>query len=69
MSDASIAFNELVPGAEVRFTKIDGIPYLSVRDIIAVVCGQNKNRSAEIWRELPESRMEEVFVITIVYFE
>ena len=56
MSDAKvnmiIPFDEVVPGATVRFTKINGRYYLSVKDIIRHVCNKNSNDAGEVWRKL-----------------
>ena len=50
-----ISFEALVPGSEgVRYTDIRGFPYLSVRDLIMLICGKNGNRANEIWQRLPE---------------
>lgn len=53
-------FDELLPGATVRFTVIDGVQYLSIRDFIGVVCGQNIDRAGKTWRNLPEDKKDEV---------
>jgi len=45
-------FDELVSGASVRFTVIDGTQYLSVRDLIMVVCGKDGNHAMNTWRRL-----------------
>ena len=56
-----ISFNELVSGSEgVRYTDVDAVPYMSVRDIIMVVCGQNNKRASETWQRLPEEYKNEV---------
>ena len=39
---------------------IDGVQYLSVRDIIMVMCGKDANHSNEIWRRLPDQSKAEV---------
>ena len=49
-----ISFEELIPGAvSVRYTIINDIPYLSIRDLIMVVCDQNQDRAGKTWRNLP----------------
>lgn len=48
----TIQFDELTPGATVRFTLIDGVKYLSIRDIIMVVCQKDINQAGEVWRRL-----------------
>ena len=56
-----ISFNELVSGSEgVRYTNVDGVPYMSIRDIIMAVCGQNNDRAGETWRKLSDSYKNEV---------
>lgn len=53
-------FDELVPGATVRFTVVDGVQYLSVRDLIMVVCEKDANHAQEVWRRLPDDKKTEV---------
>ena len=56
-----ISFNELVSGSEgVRYTDIDRVQYMSVRDIIMVVCGKDNNDAGRMWRNLPETYKTEV---------
>lgn len=56
-----IPFHELVPGSEgVRYTDINGVPYLSVRDIIMVICHKTCKRASETWINLPESFKSEL---------
>jgi hypothetical protein len=56
-----IPFGELLDGATVRATTINGKNYLSVRDLIMVVCEKNANRSCEIWRrDIGEDRKQEL---------
>lgn len=43
-------FDELVPGAAVRFTVIDGVQYLSIRDFIMAVCNKDGNHASDMWR-------------------
>ena len=57
---AVIPFDEIVPGASVRMTVIDGKQYLSIRDIIMYMCDKNNHRAAQTWREIPENQKEEV---------
>ena len=61
MATTIIPFHELVPGSEgVRFTTVEGTPYMSVRDIIMVVCNQNNDRAGKTWRNLDESMKDEL---------
>ena len=57
---AVMPFDEIVSGATVRFTHINGIQYLSIRDLIMHMCGKDNNRAAQTWRELPENQKDEV---------
>jgi hypothetical protein len=59
-STAIMLFNEIVPDATVRFAVINDVQYLSVRDLIMVLCGKDRNQSAEVWRRLPEVNKNEV---------
>jgi len=56
----AMQFDELVPGAAVRFTVVDGAQYLSVRDFIMVVCSQNNKRASATWINLSEDKKNEV---------
>jgi len=53
-------FDELVPAAQVRFTKINEVKYLSIRDLIMVVCDQNHDRAGKTWRNLSADSKAEV---------
>ena len=55
-----IPFGELTSGASVRVALIKGVQYLSVRDIIMVMCGQTADRATKTWRNLSDKRKEEV---------
>lgn len=55
-----LKFDELVPGASVRFTVKDGVQYLSIRDLIMVVCEKDGNHAQEVWRRLPDDKKSEV---------
>jgi hypothetical protein len=55
-----IGFDDIVPSASVRAAVVDGIQYLSIRDLIMVMCGKDGNQAGEIWRRLSDSRKEEV---------
>jgi hypothetical protein len=51
----SIPFDEIVPGATVRFTTIDGVQYLSVRDVLMHICGSTARRASEKWERLSDA--------------
>ena len=57
---SSIPFDEIMPGAAVRLTVINGTQYLSIRDIIMHVCGKNVNEAGEVWRNVTNERKKEV---------
>ena len=59
-SNTIIPFDEIIPGATVRFTLIDGVQYLSVRDIIMVMCDKNEKRSSETWLGINSARKTEL---------
>jgi len=60
-SENKLDFSEIKPGAEVRCTKIDGVLYLSVRDLIMVVCKKDGNQGMEVWRRM---HFETIFDLT-----
>lgn len=60
-------FDELVPGATVRFTVIGGVQYLSTRDLIMVVCNKNINDAGEVWRNLSDERKRELQEYVIAF--
>jgi hypothetical protein len=49
-----IAFDEITTGSEVRFTVINGVQYLSIRDLIMIICEKDNNHACEVWRNFPE---------------
>ncbi len=53
-------FNDLIPGASVRYTVIGGVKYLSVRDFIMAVCQKNINDAGAVWRNLSDEVKSEV---------
>ena len=55
-----IPFDEIVPGATVRFCVVEGKQYLSVRDVIMHICGKDQHDAAQIWRRTPPSRLSEL---------
>lgn len=57
---ASIPFDEIVPGATVRFTNMDGDQYLSVRDCLMHLCGKTAKRANEKWDRLSAEAKKEV---------
>jgi len=57
---AVIPFDEIVPGATVRFCVKDGVQYLSIRDMIMCVCGKNQNDAGGVWRNLSETKKDQL---------
>ena len=55
-----IPFDEIVAGATVRFTEINGLQYMSVRDIIIHMCDKNNNEAGEVWRKLSPEHKDDV---------
>jgi hypothetical protein len=43
----AISFDEIVPGATIRFTIIDGVQYLSIRDFIMHACGISNDHAGD----------------------
>ena len=61
-SDAAevIPFDEIVAGSTVRLISIDGLQYLSIRDIIMHVCDKDGDHSGAVWRNLSDSKKSEL---------
>jgi hypothetical protein len=57
---ATIPFDEIVPGATVRFCVIDGVQFLSIRDLIMCVCMKDNRRAIETWDRLSQNKKDEV---------
>ena len=56
-----IPFAELTGGTEtVRFTVIQEKTYMSIRDVIMVVCKKDKDMAGRVWRDLKNPYKEEV---------
>lgn len=47
--------DDIVPGATIRFTVIDGVQYLSIRDFIMHVCDKDGDHASQTWRNLSET--------------
>ena len=62
-----IPFDEIMPNASVRWVLIDGVQYLSVRDMIACVCVKTANYSGEIWRNIGNETKEELNLFLAFY--
>jgi hypothetical protein len=55
-----IPFGELISGASVRVALIGGVQYLSVRDLIMVMCGQTYIHASKTWSRMSETFKDEV---------
>ena len=55
-----IPFDDITQNSSVRVAMVDGVQYLSIRDIIMVMCSQNMDRAGKTWRNIPDSFKEEV---------
>lgn len=64
-----MVLDEIAPGAIIRFTIIDGVQYLSIRDFIMHMCDKDNNHAAEIWRRLNEDKKNELnsFCVTFKF--
>ena len=60
LSASVIPFDEIVPGSTVRVATIDGVQYLSIRDVIMCVCNKDGNHAGAVWRNLSEDKKKEV---------
>ena len=60
-SVAVVPFGDILEGAKVRYTTINGRTYLSVRDIIMVVSGKDNNTACKTWRrDIKENEHKEL---------
>ena len=64
---AVIPFDEIVPGATVRFCVKDGVQYLSIRDMIMCVCGKDNRRAVETWHRMSENNKDQLSHSLSVY--
>ena len=56
-----IPFAELTGGTEaVRIAVIKGKTYMSIRDIIMLLCKKDNDMAGRVWRDLDETLKEEV---------
>jgi hypothetical protein len=55
-----IPFDDIVAGATVRVAVINGMQYLSVRDLIMHLCDKDMNQANEVWRRMPETHKDEL---------
>jgi hypothetical protein len=64
-----IPFDDIAQNSSVRVATVDGVQYLSIRDIIMVVCVKNGNYANEVWRRVPETFKAEVagFIVNLKF--
>jgi hypothetical protein len=55
-----IPFDEISAGTTARITVIDDVQYLSSRDVLMHISGQNNKGASKIWERLSDSRKEEL---------
>lgn len=55
-----ISFDQITSGAVVRYTLIDLVLFLSVRDVIMHVCGQSLKTANKTWERLPDQQRQEL---------
>jgi len=55
-----IPFDEIAPGGFVRFTIIDGTQFLSICDLIMILCAKNNKAASKTWERISDERKEEV---------
>lgn len=56
----TISFEDITPGASVRFTEINGKNYVSVRDLIMSMCMKNSYHSTNIWKNIRNAHEKEL---------
>ena len=57
----SVSFRDLVSRSEgVRFTDLEDETFMSVSDIIMVICGKDCHDANKIWRGLDETKKDEL---------
>lgn len=62
-----MSFDDVVPGAKVRFAVIDGVQYLSIRDLIMIVCDQTNKHASTTWINMNFQTKYDLEKDTIIY--
>ena len=57
---STIPCEEIAAGAVVRYTVIEGVQFLCIRDYIMHLCEKDNKLASQIWNRLPEKVKEEV---------
>ena len=60
MLQATIPFDEIVAGATARLAVIENVQYLSSRDVLMHISGQNNKGASKIWERLSDVRKQEL---------
>jgi hypothetical protein len=55
-----IPLDEIIPGATVRVTVIDGVQFLSIRDFIMSMCAKDNKTASKIWERISDERKEDL---------
>jgi len=59
-AELTMPFDAIMAGASVRYTTINGVQYLSVRDLIKVICDPGEHNSMRPWERLSETQKTEL---------
>jgi hypothetical protein len=61
MTTTIIPFEEIISGATVRFTVIGGVQFLSIRDLIMVMCDKTNKDASQTWiRDITNEQKAEI---------
>ena len=64
-----ISLKSILPNAEgVRVANINGMPYMSIRDLIMAICGKNGNDAGEVWRNL-SAKCKTIIQAFVLHFQ
>ena len=55
-----IPCDEILPGASIRCTPIEGVQYLSIGEFIMHMCQEDQHNAARMWREMSHERVSKV---------
>jgi len=53
-------FDEIMAGASVRYTMIGGVLYMSVKDLIKLICDPDPKNAMQHWERMSESQETEL---------
>jgi len=63
-----ISLEEIAPNSSVRAVEVNHIYYLSIRDIIMVVCNTNNNYAGYIWRKIITERQKYISTLEVIQY-